>query len=122
MDRRFSGQVGTMALDSVPALIAALKQSKLLEPNQLTELDTLQAGYTDYRMLIRELVHREWMTPFQANVLNQGGGSNLVLGPYVLLARLSDGVLGQVYKARHRRMNRLVSLKVIRPELLARPE
>jgi serine/threonine-protein kinase len=111
-----------MAIDTVPALVAALKQSKLLEANQLKELDALQAGFTDSRQLIREMVQREWLTPFQANAVYQNGGQNLVLGPYLLLSRISDSVLGQVYKARHRRMNRLVSLKVIRPELLVRPE
>src|SRR5258708_6700365 len=30
--------------------------------------------------------------------------------------------MGQVYKARHRLMNRVVALKVIRPELIASPE
>jgi eukaryotic-like serine/threonine-protein kinase len=111
-----------MAIDSVPALIAAIKHNKVLEGNQLKDLDALQAHHTDPRMMIRELVQRELLTPFQANLVNQGNAANLVLGPYLLLARISDGALGQVYKARHRRMNRLVSLKVIRPELLVRPE
>lgn len=111
-----------MPIDSVPALVVALRESKLLEPNQLKELDGLQAKFADPRAMIRELVQREWLTPFQANMLFQGHGANLVLGPYILLARINDSPLGQVYKARHRRMNRLVALKVIRAELLARPE
>jgi serine/threonine-protein kinase len=111
-----------MPIDSVPALVVALKQSKLLEANQLKDLDALQANYTDPRVMTRELVQREWLTPFQANAVFLGNGANLVLGAYILLARISDSALGQVYKARHRRMNRLVALKVIRPELLVRPE
>ncbi len=111
-----------MAIDSVPALVAAIKQHKILEGNQLKDLDALQGNHTDPRMMIREMVQREILTPFQANLIYLGNGGNLVLGPYLLLARMSEGLLGQVYKARHRRMNRLVSLKVIRPELLVRPE
>jgi serine/threonine-protein kinase len=111
-----------MAIDSVPTLVNTLKQSKLLEEKQLKELATLQASYTDPRSLTRELVQRDWLTPFQANQLFQTGGRDLVLGPYVLMSRISDGALGPVYKALHRRMDRLVALKVIRAELLARPE
>jgi serine/threonine-protein kinase len=111
-----------MPIDSVPALVVALKQCKILEPNQLKELDGLQGKYTDPRVMIRELVQREWLTPFQANSIFLENGQNLVLGSYLLLARINESVLGQVYKARHRRMNRLVAMKVIRPELLARPE
>jgi serine/threonine-protein kinase len=111
-----------MAIDSVKALVNALKASKLLEPSQVKELDQLQAGFTDPKLLLRDLIQRELLTPYQANQIYQSGGRDLVLGSYVILARMGDGILGQVYKARHRRMNRLVALKVIRPELLARPE
>lgn len=111
-----------MPIDSIKALITAIKQSKLLEANQAGELDKLQGSFTDPRLMLKELLQHEWLTPYQANQIYQGGGKDLVLGPYVIMARLSDGALGQVYKARHRRMNRLVSLKIIRAELLARPE
>jgi serine/threonine-protein kinase len=111
-----------MPIDSVKALISAIKQSKLLEASQLAELEKIQGNFTDPRLVLKELLQADWLTPYQANQIFQGGGKDLVLGPYVILARLAESALGQVYKARHRRMNRLVSLKVIRPELLARPE
>jgi len=111
-----------MSITSVSALVNAIKQSKLLEGNQLQELDTLQRTATEPKLLMRDLIQREWLTPFQANQLFQGAGASLVLGPYVIMSRTGDGPLGQVFKARHRRMNRLVSLKVIRAELLAKPE
>src|SRR5262249_28596037 len=78
--------------------------------------------YGDPRQFAQELLRRDLLTPYQANQLFTAGGRDLVLGPYVLLAKLGDGMMGPVYKARHRLMNRLVALKVIRPELLAQPD
>src|SRR5262249_43345592 len=40
------------------------------------------------------------------------------IGPYILLERLGEGGAGQVYKARHQRMDRIAAVKVIRAELL----
>jgi serine/threonine protein kinase len=111
-----------MSIDSVQALVQALKQSQLLETAQVKELEALQYHCPDPRVMLRELLQREWLTAYQANQVLKGAAKDLILGPYLLLARIGDGVLGQVFKAMHRRMKRLVALKVIRAELLARPE
>src|SRR5262249_27643860 len=44
------------------------------------------------------------------------------VGPYLLLQPLGEGATGLVFQARHQRMNRLVALKIIRPNLLAERE
>ncbi len=103
--------------------VEALRQSRLLSPGQWQEFSRdLQPRFADLRPLARQLMEREWLTPFQVNQLIRGRGSHLVLGPYVLLERIGAGLLGQVYKAQHRLMNRPVALKIIREELLAQPE
>ncbi len=48
--------------------------------------------------------------------------SGLVLPGFEVLEVLGEGGMGRVYKARHLRLDRLVAIKVIRPELLAAPE
>ncbi|MGC3971573.1 MAG: serine/threonine-protein kinase [Pirellulales bacterium] len=42
-----------------------------------------------------------------------GRGASLVMGDYVILAEIGAGGMGQVYKAKHRRMERIVALKVM---------
>ncbi|HMC66535.1 MAG TPA: serine/threonine-protein kinase [Gemmataceae bacterium] len=44
------------------------------------------------------------------------------LGQYELLEKLGDGGMGQVYKARHALMDRIVAVKVIHKQHLANPE
>jgi serine/threonine protein kinase len=67
------------------------------------------------------LLHRGWLTAYQANLLLQGRGSELVLGSYLLQERLGEGGMGAVFKALHRTLGREVALKVIRKERLANP-
>jgi serine/threonine protein kinase len=97
-------------------LAKALDQ--LLEPAQIQEVSgQLTTRWPDPRQLLRELQRRGWLTSFQAELLIQGKEEELLLGPYVLLERLGEGGFCQVFKARHRAMQRLVALKVLRKEL-----
>jgi serine/threonine protein kinase len=109
-----------MAVDSAANLVQALRQSRLLGPSQLEELTrVLQPRFADPRALARELIEREWLTPYQINQVMQGCGQDLTLGQYVLLQRLDESILGQVFKARHQHMRRLVALTIVRERLLA---
>src|SRR5207247_2029174 len=96
---------------------------QLVEPAQLEELEnTLQPQFPDPRSLARELLRRDWLTPFQVNYLLQDRGNELLLGPYLLLERLGEGGLSQAYKARHQRMKRILALQVLREDVLTKPE
>src|SRR5262249_32810164 len=62
------------------------------------------------------------LTAYQAEQVLLGKAHDLVLGPYVLLELLGEGGMGQVFKARHRRLERLAALKLIRDEHLNNAE
>ncbi|MBY0523537.1 MAG: protein kinase [Gemmataceae bacterium] len=112
-----------MPIDSVKELVHVLGQYPLLEQGQRDELDyILKAQYTDPRILCKELVLRDWLTPFQVNQMFQGRVGELMLGGYVLQERLTEGAIGQLFKARHQHMKRVATVQVIRADLLKNPE
>jgi serine/threonine protein kinase len=65
--------------------------------------------------LARELVRRQKVTRFQAVQVIQGRGRSLVFGDYLVLDKVGEGGMGQVFKAEHRRMRRIVALKLLPP-------
>ena len=111
-----------MAAASTDPLMDALRQLRLLDSGRLAEVDLdLVPRFPDPKALARELIRRDWLTPYQANQLLQGRGQQLVLGSYILLERLGEGAMGQVFKARHRNLGRVCAVKLIRKERLESP-
>ncbi len=88
----------------------------LIEENDLqTFLYGLVADKTclSVEELARELIRAGKLTRFQAQAIYQGKTNGLVLGNYVVLDKLGQGGMGTVYKAHHRRMDRVVALKLL---------
>lgn len=67
----------------------------------------------DAQSLARELVSARELTRYQAAALYQNKTRGLVLGSYVVLERIGAGGMGEVFKARHRRLERLAAIKVL---------
>ena len=63
--------------------------------------------------LARQLVKQKKLTKFQAEQIYAGQGKSLTLGNYLILDKLGQGGMGVVLKAMHRRMERIVALKVM---------
>src|SRR5262245_17012725 len=87
-------------------LFDRLRESDLLEPAQLDELARLaEAKDPDPRALARVLLQRRLLSKYQVNLVAQGKGKELRVGPYLLLDKLGEGGMGQVFKARHTHMS-----------------
>src|SRR4051812_44823194 len=109
-------------LDPLLGLISLLRDAGHLSREHLEEITRLREQLTAPRPLASVLVQRGWATPFQINQVFRGQGDKLALGPYVLVERLGEGGMGQVFKAYHRMMHRFDALKVIRPEHCTNPD
>jgi len=112
-----------MAIASTGVLIDTLRQYQLLTDAQLAQLPHLAGGRcVEARSLAKVLGQRGWLTIFQINQILGGRAKELVLGPYLIVDRLGQGGLSQVFKARNIYTNWIVALKVLRPEAMAESE
>jgi WD40 repeat protein len=115
-----SGAIDSLAgLDkkTVPEWIATLKQCRLLEPTQETELVQLIAQrMPNGKALMKHLVERGWLTNHQVRHLAEGRGAELRLGDYIILKTLGVGGMGQVFLARRFGTTQELALKIVLPE------
>jgi serine/threonine-protein kinase len=108
-----------MAVTTISSFVQALRQYKLLNAQQLEDLQQdLKRGSSEPRAIAQQLLQRGWLSAFQVNQIMRGRPQDLILGPYVLIERLGEGGVGTVFKARHAHMQRLVALKMVRPEMV----
>jgi hypothetical protein len=111
---------------SLAQFLQNLAESGLLAA---ADLQAVQVGLTadqasdgDAQELARELVRQRKLTAFQATAIYQGKQQSLVYGNYVVLDKLGQGGMGTVFKAEHRRMKRVVALKVMSPATMKSPD
>jgi len=111
-----------MANTTVATFLRQLAESQLLEPAQIDEVQRhpLAQG-SDPVPLAKDLVQKGRLTAFQVKSVLQGRGKDLILGNYRLLDCIGTGGMGQVFRASHLTMDRVVALKIIRKEKLAQP-
>jgi formylglycine-generating enzyme required for sulfatase activity/tRNA A-37 threonylcarbamoyl transferase component Bud32 len=110
-------------MNSATELIALLRQLQILKPAQLDDLARkIEGKQIDARTVAQKLIEAGWLTPYQVNQLLQGRGPALLLGSYIMLERLGEGGMGEVFKAKHKHLDRTVALKLIHKERVDNPQ
>jgi len=116
----FAARKGLSMSLALEDFIKQLEDSGIVDGATLREVVS-PGGPATLQDVARELVKKRKLTRFQAEEAARGRAERLVLGNYLLLERIGAGGMGQVFKARHRRMDREVAIKVLSPDLVRRP-
>ncbi|MFO0970424.1 MAG: response regulator [Gemmataceae bacterium] len=91
-----------------------LLQSGLVSSEEINEArGVLSPSEADANALARRLVESGRLTEYQVQLLRELRFADLVIGNYEVLDRIGAGGMGAVFKARHRRMKRVVALKLL---------
>ena len=93
--------------------VKQLEDSGVISSGKLASYLPPKAHPKDAQELARELVKQKQLTKFQAQEIYQGRAKSLILGNYTILDRIGAGGMGQVFKAEHRRMKRIVAVKML---------
>ncbi len=93
-------------------ILEILKESKLLSAEDLERAEAIEPE-GDSDAFAKALVERGYLTDFQMDAVLNRKHEKLKIGNYDLLDKIGTGGTGTVFKARHRRMKRIVALKVL---------
>lgn len=113
-----SGTEGIKRIDMAIALelfIKRVAESDLISRNEIAEL---LASLPDERQPVdgescaELLVKEKKLSDYQAQQIIAGIEQSLVLNSYVILDKIGSGGMGDVFKASHKRMDRVVAIKI----------
>ena len=107
---------GLSLVITVEQYIERLTQSGLMSAAELAAFqDSLPPDNRprDVQALVAALYRAGKLTKYQAKVVYEGKGKSLVFDEYVVLDQIGEGGMGVVLKAQHRRMKRLVAVKML---------
>ena len=98
---------------ALETFLSQLSDSGILSDQKLRAAAHKKSEHQDGESLAKEMIKSGHLTKYQAEQILSGKGKNLCMGQYVLLEKLGAGGMGQVYKAYHPGMDRIVAIKVI---------
>jgi serine/threonine protein kinase len=104
---------------TVEALCNALVRSKLLQPNDVKALygrwkNEAKDGAGNADKFSRWLIMRQYVTEYQATLINKGQIDNFFLNDYKILDRIGMGRMAGIYKGVHK-LGTVVAVKVLPP-------
>ena len=101
--------------------VKQLADSGVIAPGKLEKFVPPKAAPKDAQELARQLVQSKTLTKFQIQEIYQGRAKGLILGNYTILDKIGAGGMGQVFKAEHRRMHRIVAIKMLPKNVMKDP-
>ncbi len=113
---------GIMSIETVADLLDTLRRIQLLAPEQVDEVQReLGPHYDDPLQLAGYLAEMNWLTPYQVKLLFSDCAEELIVGSYQILDPLREDGSSEVFKAWDTQHGRIVSLKVLHPQMGGRP-
>src|SRR5271154_4157577 len=106
-----------MAL-TLEQIVKQLTDSGIIAPGKLENFLPPKAAPKTPEELLRELFKQNLLTKFQAQQVAAGKAKALILGNYLLIDKIGAGGMGQVFKAEHRRLKRVVAIKMLPKAML----
>ncbi len=104
-------------------LLSFLVKNQFLSSSQVDTVSKESQLFSSTVQLCTHLTSRGWLTPYQQTQILSSQHDRLILGQYRIMEPLGEGGMGLVFKAKQAKLDRLVALKIIRPQILAsRPE
>src|SRR4051812_37376183 len=110
---------------SVENLCGLLIRSRLVTADEVKALyqrwlGEARGAANDPEQYCKWLVSRQYLTPYQAELLARGQVDNFFLNQYKVLDRIGQGCMAGVYKAVHQ-LGQLVAIKVLPPSKAKTP-
>ena len=98
---------------ALETFLSQLSDSGILSDQKFRAATHKKSDHQDGESLAKDMIKSGHLTKYQAEQILSGKGKNLCMGQYVLQEKLGAGGMGQVFKAYHPGMERLVAIKVI---------